>query len=218
MQLAWRCRYAINKAVQYVCGYVYTCIRKSYLFLFSTFLIVATLQTVKSHDQMAQAMKGVTKAMSAMNKKVNMPGLQKIMTEFMKENERADMTAEMIGDTIDDAMEEEGSAEQEDMIVRQVLDELGVNLSQELSEAPDTKVPSKESKVEQEGSKDEAMTSLEARLNNLKTWNSFRLLIHEAAHHTTPLLNSFIEVNCHIISNFEHISSCCSNSIVGSNS
>lgn len=155
--------------MQYVCGYVYTCIRKSYLFLFSTFLIVATLQTVKSHDQMAQAMKGVTKAMSAMNKKVNMPGLQKIMTEFMKENERADMTAEMIGDTIDDAMEEEGSAEQEDMIVRQVLDELGVNLSQELSEAPDTKVPSKESKVEQEGSKDEAMTSLEARLNNLKT-------------------------------------------------
>jgi charged multivesicular body protein 2A len=81
---------------------------------------------------MATAMKGVTKALVQMNKKVNLPGLQKIMAEFMKENEKADMTAEMIGDTLDDAMEEEGSAEEEEKIVGQVLDELGVSMGQEL--------------------------------------------------------------------------------------
>lgn len=134
------------------------------------------MQTVKSHDQMAQAMKGVTKAMVAMNKKVNLPGLQKIMTEFMKENEKADLTAEMIGDTLDDAMEEEGSAEQEDMIVGQVLDELGINMSQETPMAPEGNIKTgtaEESRPAAEASADgqqnTAITDLEARLNNLKT-------------------------------------------------
>jgi charged multivesicular body protein 2A len=85
---------------------------------------------------MAQAMKGVTSALTKMNKKINMPGLQKIMAEFMKENEKADITADMIGDTLDDAMEEEGSAEEEEMIVGQVLDELGISMNQDTPIAP----------------------------------------------------------------------------------
>ena len=108
-------------------------------------------QTIKSHDAMATAMKGVTKALTQMNKKINLPGLQKIMAEFMKENEKADITAEMIGDTLDDAMEEEGSAEEEDRIVGQVLDELGVNMSQETPSAPEGHL-----KGQQEAKADEA--------------------------------------------------------------
>lgn len=81
-------------------------------------------------------MKGVTKAMVSMNKKINLPGMQKIMAEFMKENERSEMTQEMIGDTLDDAMEEEGSEAEENAIVGQVLDELGINMSEAAPEAP----------------------------------------------------------------------------------
>jgi hypothetical protein len=33
-------------------------------------------------------MKGVTKALGTMNKRMDAPGLQKIMNEFMKENEK----------------------------------------------------------------------------------------------------------------------------------
>ena len=98
--------------------------------------LFSTFQTIKSHDAMATAMKGVTKALTQMNKKINLPGLQKIMAEFMKENEKADITAEMIGDTLDDAMEEEGSAEEEELIVGQVLDELGIGMSQDTPSAP----------------------------------------------------------------------------------
>ena len=98
---------------------------------------------------MATAMKGVTKALTQMNKKINLPGLQKIMAEFMKENEKADITAEMIGDTLDDAMEEEGSAEEEDLIVGQVLDELGVNMSQETPSAPIGNVGKQEAKADE---------------------------------------------------------------------
>jgi len=98
---------------------------------------------------MATAMKGVTKALTQMNKKINLPGLQKIMAEFMKENEKADITAEMIGDTLDDAMEEEGSAEEEDRIVGQVLDELGVNMSQETPSAPEGHLKQQEAKADE---------------------------------------------------------------------
>lgn len=67
----------------------------------------------------------------------------------MKENEKADITAEMIGDTLDDAMEEEGSAEEEDLIVGQVLDELGVNMSQETPSAPIGNVGKQEAKADE---------------------------------------------------------------------
>ena len=78
------------------------------------------LLTVKSHDAMANAMKGVTKAMTKMNKMNDIPALQKMMTEFMRENEKSDMTQEMIADTMDDAFDEEGALEEEELIVNKV--------------------------------------------------------------------------------------------------
>lgn len=44
-------------------------------------------------------------AMRVMNKRMNMPNMQKILMEFEKQNERMEMTSEMMGDAIDDAME-----------------------------------------------------------------------------------------------------------------
>lgn len=101
---------------------------------------------------MADAMKGVTMALGKMNKKLNLPALQKIMTEFMKENEKSAVTQEMMGDAIDDAMEEEGSAEEEGAIVNQVLDELGVGALDTTPSAPVgavAKAPAPESKQEE---------------------------------------------------------------------
>jgi charged multivesicular body protein 2A len=53
---------------------------------------------------MAEAMRGVTKAMKSMNKRINLPGIQKIMMDFEKESEMMDMKEEMMNDTIDDAV------------------------------------------------------------------------------------------------------------------
>jgi ABC-type uncharacterized transport system substrate-binding protein len=39
--------------------------------------ILYAFQTIKSHDAMAQAMKGVTKALTKLNSKISIPGLQK---------------------------------------------------------------------------------------------------------------------------------------------
>jgi charged multivesicular body protein 2A len=88
-----------------------------------------------------------------MNKKMNIPELQKIMAEFMKENEKAELTQEVMGDAIDDAMEEEGTAADEEAIVNQVLDELGVGMSEAVPEAPtdQAKVAQDEKQQEQGG-------------------------------------------------------------------
>eukprot|EP01039_Chlorochromonas_danica_P010647 gene10647-11804_t len=126
------------------------------------------IQTVKSHDAMAQAMKGVTQALGKMNKKINLPGLQKIMAEFLKENERGELTQEMMGDTIDDALEEEGSAEEESLIINQVLDELGVNTAAATPAAPQGAIPVK-AEAKEEAAPDPAVSDLEARIANLRS-------------------------------------------------
>ena len=70
-------------------------------------LSVAVLlaQTLKSTQAMADAMRGATKAMGAMNKQMNLPALTKIMREFERQNEKMEMTSEMMGDAVDDAFE-----------------------------------------------------------------------------------------------------------------
>merc|ERR1719446_1127212 len=69
------------------------------------------IQTLKSQSAMANAMKGVTKAMGSMNKQMKLPEIQKIMMEFEKQSEIMDMKGEMTEDAIDDVM---GDEEDED--------------------------------------------------------------------------------------------------------
>ena len=46
----------------------------------------------------------LVQAMRMMNRRMNMPQLQKIMRDFEMQNEKMEMTGEMMGDAIDDAM------------------------------------------------------------------------------------------------------------------
>ena len=78
------------------------------------------IQTLKSQNAMAQAMKGVTKAMMSMNKQMKLPEIQKIMQEFEKQSEIMDMKEEMMSDVIDDALGDEDDEEEGDAIVTQV--------------------------------------------------------------------------------------------------
>nr|CAD7570624.1 unnamed protein product [Timema californicum] len=80
------------------------------------------IQTLRSQNAMAEAMKGVTKAMQSMNRYCN--------SEIM------DMKEEMMNDAMDDAMEDEGDEEESDAVVSQVLDELGLQLNDKLSGLP----------------------------------------------------------------------------------
>lgn len=83
-------------------------------------------------------MRGATRAMASMNRGLNLPAIQKIMNEFEKESSMMDMKEEMMSDAVDDVMEDDAEDEEEegDKILREVLDEIGVNLSQQLTDAP----------------------------------------------------------------------------------
>ena len=58
------------------------------------------IQTLKSQNAMGQAMRGVTRAMGAMNKQMKLPQIQKIMMEFEKQSEMMDMKEEMMTDVM----------------------------------------------------------------------------------------------------------------------
>jgi charged multivesicular body protein 2A len=77
--------------------------------------------------------------MAGMNRQLNLPALQNIMREFERQNERMDVTSEVMGDTIDGAFEEEGEQEESEDLVNQVLDEIGCTLGSQLVDAPTAK-------------------------------------------------------------------------------
>ncbi len=59
---------------------------------------ILTSPFATTHTNPAQAMR-------VMNKRLNLPNMQKVLMEFEKQNERMEMTSDMMGDAIDDAME-----------------------------------------------------------------------------------------------------------------
>ncbi len=78
---------------------------------------------------MMQSMKGATQLLGSMNRQMNLPALQRIAMEFEKENDIMDQRQEMMDDAIDDVTGLEDEEEGEE-VVNQVLDEIGVDLSQ----------------------------------------------------------------------------------------
>jgi len=78
---------------------------------------------------MMQSMKGATMLLGSMNRQMNLPALQRIAMEFERENDIMDQRQEMMDDAIDEATGLEDEEESED-IVKEVLDEIGVDLGQ----------------------------------------------------------------------------------------
>eukprot|EP01125_Pyxidicula_operculata_P002483 TRINITY_DN12343_c0_g1_i1.p1 TRINITY_DN12343_c0_g1~~TRINITY_DN12343_c0_g1_i1.p1 ORF type:complete len:221 (-),score=43.19 TRINITY_DN12343_c0_g1_i1:203-865(-) len=128
------------------------------------------IQTIKSQNAMAEAMKGVTRAMMRMNRAINLPSLQALMIEFQKQTEIMNIKEETIGETMDDMWEESGEEEETEEVINQVLDEIGIKLETELVDTPDSvkiaaKAPEKPRTVAAEVAADQ---ELQDRLNNLR--------------------------------------------------
>ncbi|KAJ3210770.1 hypothetical protein HDU83_000903 [Entophlyctis luteolus] len=128
------------------------------------------VQTMSSNQAMADAMRGVTKAMRSMNKSVNLPELTKIMMEFERESDVMDMKEEMMNDAIDDNIGEEDEEAESDEIVNQVLDEIGVNVNQAFVAVPSTSLGADKvsNRVAEEALLAGSDSALQERLNNLR--------------------------------------------------
>lgn len=137
------------------------------------------IHTLRSQNAMAQAMRGVTKAMQNMNRQMNLPQIQRILQEFEKQSEIMDMKEEVMNDAIDDAMEDEADEEESEAVVAQVLDELGLQLTEQLGGLPETNaslsvsggktaVPAAAAASGGGGMTVDADADLQARLDNLR--------------------------------------------------
>jgi charged multivesicular body protein 2A len=120
------------------------------------------LTTLSSTQEMTNAMKGCARTMGLMNKQMNLPQMQKIMKDFSQQSEIMDMKEEMVGDMIDDTMGEEGDEEEEDGLVSQVLDEIGLDMSGTMGDVQKNKIGAKQAPEETEDD------DLQARLENLR--------------------------------------------------
>ncbi|PKI84395.1 ESCRT-III subunit protein did4 [Malassezia vespertilionis] len=102
------------------------------------------MQTLRSTQQMSEAMKGASKALGSMNRSMNIMSVQRILQEFERESGTMDMKEEMMSDTMEDAFGEdamldgEGEHEESDAILREVLDEIGISVNQQLSSVPES--------------------------------------------------------------------------------
>ncbi|CAD5215197.1 unnamed protein product [Bursaphelenchus xylophilus] len=129
------------------------------------------VQTLKSQDAMAQAMKGVTRAMGSMNRQLNLPQISKIMQDFERQSEIMDMKEEMMDDAIDDAIGDVGEEGETEAVVQQVLDELGIQMGEELANLPsaDAALGAKTAqKQPQAAAMSDVDADLQARLENLR--------------------------------------------------
>uniref|UniRef100_A0A0A9WJD7 Charged multivesicular body protein 2a 2 n=1 Tax=Lygus hesperus TaxID=30085 RepID=A0A0A9WJD7_LYGHE len=70
--------------------------------------VTLRIQTMQSTSDMAKAMKGVTSAMKSMNRQLNLPQIQRILTDFERSNEEMNEKGEIMNETLDTVFDEEG--------------------------------------------------------------------------------------------------------------
>jgi charged multivesicular body protein 2B len=129
---------------------------------------LATQNTMMaSNVRMANAMGATANTMAKMNKVINPEEMSKITQQFAQEHTKLTITDEMIGETLEAALGQEGDSEEEDAIVNQVLDEIGISLDEKMANAP--RVPVTATAATNRRQTNEEDAEIERMLANLKS-------------------------------------------------
>lgn len=89
-----------------------------------------------SNAKIANAMGTTAKTMEKMNKVMNPEQMAKVSQQFTQEHMKLGITDDMIGETLEAALGQDGDSEEEDAIVNQVLDEIGIEVNTKIANAP----------------------------------------------------------------------------------
>jgi charged multivesicular body protein 2B len=89
---------------------------------------------------MIGSLSNATKVMAKTNAAMDPGQIQKTMMAFQQETAKMEMTQEMIDDALIDEFDA-SDEEEEDLIVNQVLDEIGIDLAGQMKDAPTTALP-----------------------------------------------------------------------------
>ncbi len=93
------------------------------------------------------------------------PGqVMKTMQDFDRENMKMNMKEEMMDDALSSALDHSDDVEEQDAVVNQVLDEIGIEITDKLSRAP----AARNTSLAEGGAKKLTDSDLEAQLAKLK--------------------------------------------------
>lgn len=90
--------------------------------------------TMAAGVTMAESMGSAAKVMAKSNAAMNPQKMQATMQQFAQQSELMNMTEDMMDDALADAFGDE--SEEEDMVVSQVLEEIGLDLAGMMADAP----------------------------------------------------------------------------------
>ncbi|XP_049949197.1 charged multivesicular body protein 2b [Schistocerca serialis cubense] len=85
---------------------------------------------------LADAMSKTAKTMGAANQLMKPEQVAADMKAFGQASMKMEMTEEMINDTLDDMLNESGDEEESEQVVNKVLDEIGIEISGKMAQAP----------------------------------------------------------------------------------
>ncbi|CAI4230954.1 unnamed protein product [Auanema sp. JU1783] len=91
---------------------------------------------MQSMSRMAGIMGDTTKTMQAMDKLNPISSIVKNMKDFEMAKDKMEMSEELMNSTLDDMFNEPGDEEEQNRIVSQVLDEIGIEMNQQLYNLP----------------------------------------------------------------------------------
>ena len=100
--------------------------------------LIIKVETIDSEKDLAQAMKGVPRALRSFNIELSELQYQHPLEQFDLQSLIMKVKEDMMNEVIDDAMGHEDAEEETDAVVTRILDELGVQLNQQLSDLPST--------------------------------------------------------------------------------
>lgn len=96
----------------------------------------AQSKTMHANVKLADAMATTAKTMGEVNKNIKPQDIARTMQEFEKQTTKMGMTEEIVDDTLNSILDESGDEEEQDAIVNQVLDEIGIEVSGKMANAP----------------------------------------------------------------------------------
>lgn len=125
--------------------------------------------TFRSYNSMLETMNAITMALRAMNRHFHLPQLQKILHDLETEYDVSEVKESMVRHEIDNVFGEDDDDEESEAVMNNILDELGLDISDQLAALPPAQnsdlASLQTTSMENHETEDENLTS---RLNRLR--------------------------------------------------
>lgn len=98
------------------------------------------LTVLSTNHEMMTCLARISRIMKGINTKMSIPDMQKVVMQFEKESYNMKIKEEFMNDSLDDMNKDDGSEDEEKIVMQQIMDELGLDLTGKLTSPPLKKI------------------------------------------------------------------------------